>query len=110
MSRTTEIADTIAEQLCHSEAGIQKIARFTGAKNFVALNETPEREGGLQFRFPGSTAANTIAIELKWDDTYLVKFYKIRGTSSKLVKEVGGAYCDDLKSIFEDFTAVYLSF
>lgn len=97
-----EIANTILSQL---GGGSRKIAIMTGANQFMAL------ESGVQFKFPQRVASkgNCVRIVLDADDTYTVTFFAKRGVTVKEIKTVKEVYCDQLQSIFEAQTGLYLS-
>lgn len=101
------IAATIMEQL----GGPRRLKMMIGAKNFMALPADASRRGGLQFTIPafGTPRVNVITVELNNMDLYDVKFYFLR---SKQVSEVASAkdvFCDNLKSVVEKNTGLYLS-
>lgn len=95
------VAGTILNQM----GGAGRIRVMTGAKAFWAL------DCGLHFEFPNRqrSRGNLVKIELQGDDTYTVRFFNKAKGACKLVKEVEGVYCDQLKSIFEKQTGLYLS-
>ena len=93
------IALTIIEQM----GGVRRLNMFTGAKNFVALSN------GVSFRI-GNKSINYVKITLNGKDLYDLTFGLIR--SGKLVnkKEYNDVFNDQLKSVFEESTGMYLSF
>lgn len=101
-----QIAETIRQQL-----GGNRFAVFTGARNFVALEN-----GGLSFRLPNNAknGINTVTVELTPLDTYSVKFARVssyRGQMKHSVKaSYDDVYCDQLVSIFESTTGLYTHF
>ncbi|WP_267436664.1 hypothetical protein [Erwinia psidii] len=93
------IATTILKQL-----GSNKFLAMTGAKNLVSTEK-----GGLNFRLPSNFSnkgINLVCISLEPCDMYTMKFYKIRGTSIKLIDESTMIYADELKSIFTLITGL----
>jgi len=98
-SRNKEIAQTILNQI----GGINRLVAFTGAYNFVAINN------GVSFRIK-NPKANYIKITLNGKDLYDLEVGRIRGTDYKVVGEQSDLYFDMLKSEIEKFTGMYLSF
>jgi len=98
-SRNKEIAQTILNQI----GGINRLVAFTGAYNFVAINN------GVSFRIKNAKA-NYIKITLNGKDLYDLEVGRIRGTDYKVVGEQSDLYYDMLKSEIEKFTGMYLSF
>jgi hypothetical protein len=98
-SRNKEIAQTILNQL----GGMNRLIAFTGAYNFVAINN------GVSFRIK-NPKANYIKITLNGKDLYDLEVGRIRGTDYKVVGEQSDLYYDMLKSEIEKFTGMYLSF
>lgn len=99
MPNTMNIAGQIIEQL----GGAGRLMAMVGASSFVNV------ENGVQFRFKGSKVANSVRIELDIDDTYVVKFFKIKGLDFKQTRESIGAHWSDLPRIFELSTGLALS-
>ena len=98
-SRNIEIANEILKQL----GGRNKLTMMIGMKDAFAI------ENGLVFKFKMSKIANYVSIVLNGNDLYDVTFKKLRGFNSKDVEILEDVYCDDLKSIFENTTKLYLS-
>ncbi len=98
-SRNKEIAQTILNQI----GGINRLVAFTGAYNFVAINN------GVSFRIK-NPKANYIKITLNGKDLYDLEVGRIRGTDYKVIGEQSDLYYDMLKSEIEKFTGMYLSF
>lgn len=98
-SRNQEIAKTILMQM----GGSNRLNAMIGAKYFAAI------ENGLSFRFKMSKAANYVKITLNSLDLYDIEFGKVWGKNFKIVKTVNDVYDDQLKSIFERTTGLYLS-
>lgn len=95
------IAQTIIDQL-------GKGALFMlGAKNLVDLGN------GLQFRIRGSHKANTVMIELdQGQDLYNVRILKIGRAPGYKITEVAnlsGLFADQLRSVIEQHTGLYMS-
>jgi hypothetical protein len=98
-NRNKEIAQTILNQI----GGMNRLVAFTGAYNFVAINN------GVSFRIK-NPKANYIKITLNGKDLYDLEVGRIRGTDYKVVGEQSDLYNDMLKSEIEKFTGMYLSF
>jgi len=95
----SEVAKTILQQM----GGVNKIKAMTGACNFGASDNL------VSFKFKMCKKANYVRITLNSMDLYDVEFIKIWGTKITIVKTYNGIYDDQLKSIFEDYTGLYLS-
>lgn len=90
-----EIARTIIEQIKYAD----KWALMAyGSINFVALPESKEFHGGVQFQVNGYHHKGIVRIQLKWIDTYTISFLSKKGET---VKEVEDVYCDMLIDILD---------
>jgi ppGpp synthetase/RelA/SpoT-type nucleotidyltranferase len=98
-SRNKEIAQTILNQL----GGINRLVAFTGAYNFVAINN------GVSFKIKNAKA-NYIKITLNGKDLYDLEVGRIRGTTYKVVGKEYDLFYDMLKPVIERLTGMYLSF
>ena len=90
-----EIAKTILEQIKY---GDKWALMAYGSKHFVALPESKEFQGGLQFEVNGLKHIGTVRIQLKWIDTYTITFINKKGVT---VKEVEDVYCDMLLDVLD---------
>jgi hypothetical protein len=94
-TRTMEIAQTIREQINYAD----KWALMAyGSTNFIALTESNEFQGGLQFKVNGMLHKGFVKIQLKWIDTYTITFFNKKGVIKKEVEDV---YCDMLVDILD---------
>jgi hypothetical protein len=96
-----EIATTILQQI-----GGNQFKAMTGAYNIFCI------EKGLAVAFKGCKTANRLEVKLdEAEDVYTMKFYKFsnRTLELNLVKTFENVYCDELQSIFEDFTGLLCS-
>ena len=98
-SNNTEVAQTIINQL----GGMGKLKAFTGAYGFATDGNN------VAFRIK-NRSVNSIRITLNGKDLYDIKFWRIRGVDMKLIKEYTDIYNDQLISLFEENTGMYLSF
>ena len=92
------VAQTIIAQL-----GANKFVVMTGAKNFVASKDA------VHFDLPSNFAKkriNKVNIELRSDDTYTIKFYKLRALNLTMIETVENVYADTLQSIFTQVTGL----
>lgn len=98
------VAGTTAQQL----GGYRMLEIMIGAKQF-----TYDSAGTLRFKFKGSRKANFVEIKLNGLDLYDVKISKLVTKNyiieEKVVKEFTNVYNDQLKSLFEETTGLYLS-
>ena len=77
-----------------------------GARDFVSTGS------GIRFHFRGSSKANLCEVTLDTDsDTYIVKLYKQSrsGLDTALFYEASPVYADNLATVFEQATGLYLS-
>ena len=80
-----EIVKTILEQIKYAD----KWALMAyGSKNFIALPESKEYQGGLQFQCSGIVHKGLVRIQLKWIDTYTISFLNKNGEVVKKVEDV----------------------
>ena len=93
------VANTILKQM----GGMNRLVMFAGAKKFVAL------PNGVSFRI-GNRSINYVRITLNGRDLYDLEFALVRGMKMTNEKKYTDIYSDQLKSIFEEATGMYLSF
>ena len=92
------VAQTILQQL-----GGNKFRVMTGAKDFIGS------DNALSFSLPSNFAKggiNRIRVVLDADDTYVMGFHKVRGTSVIDVARESGLYFDMLQSTFTQHTGL----
>lgn len=90
-----EIAKTIIAQIKFAD----KWALMAyGSTNYMALPESKEYQGGLQFKVNGFKHKGTVRIQLKWIDTYTITFLNKKG---EVKKEVEDVYCDMLVDVLD---------
>lgn len=96
------IANTTLEQL----GGANKLKAMVGATNF-----SYDSKGTLTFSFKSCRKANIVSISLSPMDLYDIEFSKMntRSYECKTVKTFEGVYAENLKSVIEEFTGLYLS-
>ncbi len=94
-SRTMQIAQTILEQIkCEDRSALMA----WGAKNFFAISESEEFEGGLAFQVNGLKHKGWVKICLRWVDDYTIIFIN---RNREIVKTFEGAYCDMLVPVID---------
>ena len=96
---SVDLANTILKQI----GGMNRLVMFTGAKKFAAL------PNGVSFKI-GNRSINYVRITLNGRDLYDMEFALIRGGKMTNKKDYTDIYSDQLKSIFEKATGMYLSF
>jgi hypothetical protein len=94
---------TIAKVILEQLGGIRRLVLMTGANNFVAL------KNGVSFKIK-NRKVNFVKILLNGKDLYDVYFGKIISGKVKWVSEKNDIYNDQLVSIFESETGMYLRF
>lgn len=98
------IAQTIIAQI---KASDRWALSAYGAREFVILSQDDKINGGVMFRVNGINVKGKVRIELKYNDTYTIKFYKIRRKKGEyvptvtLLKEFDDVYCDQLVQILD---------
>lgn len=102
MNRNVEIANTIIQQLGHSTA---RMGLMIGAHTFTA----GENNVTFKFKARAKNGSNCVRITLNPSDTYTVEFISLRGMSIKTKGSNEGMYAEDLKTLFERETGLYLS-
>ena len=89
-SQTMAIAETILEQIQYAD----RYALWAwGATNFVALQESKEFQGGLEFQVNWLTHKGWVKVGLRWVDDYTIVFIN---QNRELVKTTEEIYCDML--------------
>ncbi len=91
------VANTIRDQIGREALFMLGAQHLVGDRN------------SLSFKVRGSRKANHIKIILDASDTYSMEFYKIRGTSVKLVTSMNWIYADQLRSVIESVTGLYVT-
>jgi hypothetical protein len=94
-SNSISIAKTIISQI---QYGDRWFLPAVGAKNFVALPESKEFQGGVRFKVNGLKHKGYVSVELRWVDDYTVSFLNRKG---EVVKQCEGVYCDMLVDILD---------
>ena len=98
MTRTIEIANTIKHQI---NAQSSMALMSYGARDFVALNQTDTKHGGLQFRTSGYKHKGLVMISLMFNDTYKVETVKIRKGEVKVCDSYDDVYADQLIQVLD---------
>ena len=96
---------TVANTIISQMGGSGRLSAMIGAHSFVG----DENSVSFRFKARARNGANALHVTLDPSDTYTVKFFSIRGTKTKVVKELDDVYAEDLKRIFEDETGLRLS-
>lgn len=100
MTRTLEIANTIKHQItAQSPMSLMSYA----ARDFVALNETNKRHGGLQFKVSGYKHKGLVLINLAFNDTYTIECVKIRKGSVTICNVLKDVYAGQLIQVLDSF-------
>lgn len=94
-NQSIQIAQTILSQIKYTD---RCALMAWGAKDFVALSENKEFQGGVRFKVNGLTFKGWVLIELRWMDDYTVTFINKKAVVVKEVKEV---YCDMLVEVID---------
>jgi hypothetical protein len=84
------IAETIREQIQFAD---RSALWAWGATNYVALEESKEYQGGLEFQVNGLTHKGWVKVCLRWVDDYTIVFIN---QNREVVKTTVGIYCDML--------------
>jgi hypothetical protein len=99
-------AEIIMQQL----GGGRRLSIMIGARNFFSDNDGRT----LLFSFPNKkrSAPNFIQITLTERDDYRIEFGRKSRSAAigyKVIAEYDGIYCDQLVSLFEEVTGLYLT-
>jgi hypothetical protein len=96
-----EIAKTILQQM----GGTSRIAVMTGTKRFMDVGN------GVAFDIGRGAVngANRVEIILNGKDLYDVTFFRVRKLVAKPVGTANDVYADQLQTVFEKETGMYLS-
>lgn len=97
-------------QLTQTDNGSGVLMCMIGAKNFAFSRS----QNLVQFDFCGSREASRCVITLNGNDLYTMAFYSRKRTSKYFFEYVEKSkmtdiYCENLKTIFERFTGLYIS-
>ena len=97
---------TVAKIIGEHLGGLNRVARFTGAKNFVGDDKS------LTFSLPGNAKnkINRVTIVLNGKDLYDVRFWRVWGRKLTEISTVTDIYFDMLVDTFETETGLFLSF
>lgn len=103
MARTAN--QTIARTIISQLGGFGRLRCMVNARDIVADTNA------VWFRFSGSHKFNKCKVTLDASDTYTVEFYKFspKKMTCDLKDSTSGVYCDQLISLFESTTGLYLS-
>ena len=101
MKLESEGEDDVATIILKQMGGFGRLKAMLGAKNFS------KDASSLTFQWPSKqrSKGNAVKISLRGDDTYDMEFFN----GPKSVKKYDGVYNDQLKSIFEKQTGLYLT-
>ena len=94
-SQTMAIAETILEQI---QFGDRYALWAWGATNFLALQETKDYQGGLEFQVNGLVLKGRVKVCLRWVDDYTIVFIN---QNREVVKTTEGIYCDMLVPVID---------
>lgn len=103
MSQENTVATTILAQL----GGARRLSVMIGAHSF--MSDGPALI--FKFRAKASKGIKAIKVTLDPSDTYTVRFWRIgsRGLDVRQVAEHSDVYADDLRTVIEAETGLYLS-
>ncbi len=98
-TQTLSVAKEILSQL-----GGNRFIAMTGARNLAA------GKNYITFKIMRNASKIThVKIALNGLDLYDITFYRVHGTSLKVIEEVNNAYCDMLQSVFTSRTGLNTS-
>jgi hypothetical protein len=97
-ARDQEIAQIIRSQLG------TKFSLMVGASHYTCGNE--DGASYLEFRFKMFPKANRLRIILDANDTYRLRFFRLRGADYKVHHEESGIYADQLHERFRKVTGL----
>lgn len=94
-TRTMEIAQIILDQIKYTD---RSALMAWGAKNFSAISESKDFEGGLAFQVNGLYHKGWVKICLRWADDYTIIFIN---KNREVVKTFEGVYFDMLVQVID---------
>ena len=96
--------DNIGRTILHQMGGVGRLRAMTGASQFRLLPK------GVGIKFPNKkrSRGNYVEVTLRPDDTYNMVFSNVSVKGVKVVKKYTMVYNDQLISIFENQTGLYL--
>ncbi len=95
----TNTSIQIAQIILNQIKSIDRSALFAwGAKNYVALPESKDFQGGVIFKVNGLTFKGWVKVELTWLDEYKISFINKK---AEVIKSYEGVYCDMLVDIID---------
>jgi hypothetical protein len=94
-NQSIAIAKTIIQQI---QYGDRWFLPAVAAKNFIALPESREFQGGVRFNVNGLQHKGSVKIELRWVDDYTISFLNKTGD---VIKKAEGVYCDMLIEVLD---------
>lgn len=97
-------AKEIAETTLMYLGGHGQLRMMINARNF-----SYDSMGTLTFRFSGCRKSNAVSFALNGGDLYDVTFYKLTRAGRKEVARHTDMFFDDLQSLFEAETGLYLT-
>lgn len=96
--RALEVAKIIASQIRMTDKWA------IGYRQPMALRE---RLGGLRFKV--NTNSQICEVILDWNDTYIVRYSRVRKGVATVVEELNDIYCDQLGEVLYQMTQVGVS-
>lgn len=94
-TQSIEIASTILQQIkCLDYSALMA----WGARNYIALPECKEFQGGVRFQVSGLKHKGFIMVQLRYVDDYTISFIKSNG---EMVHQVEGVFCDMLVEVLD---------
>jgi len=96
---------TIANTILSQMGGTGRLSMMIGATGFVGSDNSVS----FRFKARAKNGVNAFMVTLDPSDTYTIEFISVRGTSRKVKESLSMVYAEDLKSIFQNKTGLYLS-
>lgn len=106
MAQVVEYDFSVAMTILEQMGGIGRLRAFTGAHSFV------RGEADVRFVWPQQVRSkpNALVVRLRGDDTYTMEFSRVGKGGMTILKTLDGVYCDQLVSLFEKETGLFLHF
>jgi hypothetical protein len=96
---------TTATIILSQMGGTSRLSVMIGANSFVGSDNSV----AFRFKARARNGSNAFRVTLDPSDTYTIEFLSLRGSSRKVKETLSDVYAEDLKSLFEKKTGLYLS-
>lgn len=96
---------TVANTIISQMGGTRRLSMMIGANAFVGSDNSVS----FKFKARAKNGANAFRVTLNPSDTYTVEFVSCRGMKVTVKDSLSDVYAEDLISLFQNKTGLYLS-